>query len=217
MSLEFMIPSVFERYFIIHENFGIIDDYPFVDLPEGASEQEQENRYKLERSYVLLLRNSRNPDSLYRPVSLKELAFRFKTNFAVDIFDHIKRSPGIMPLWNLTVENLSRFIQLAGNQETLCLYIEDFLRYPKGWPDKRDEEARDRTEIEEIQEYFNFQERSGMDACSYLFRKGHPWCLATFENFPHFILGCDNKTAEQIVSVDGLEYFEVSGEYRYSS
>ena len=52
-------------------------------------------------------------------------------------------------------------------------------------------------------------------AIGYLFKKGHSWCLSTFEDFPHFISGCDNKTAEQLALVDGLEYFEISGDFRY--
>jgi hypothetical protein len=212
MRLEFMIPGVFERYFLIHENYGIIDEYPFTELPEGTSEQEQEKRYKLERSYVLLLRNSRNPDSLYRPISLKELAGRFNTQYSADMLDVIKGSPGLSPLWERTADIIKRFIQLVGKQEPLFLYIHDYFRFPKGWPDKRDEETKERTEIEDIQEYINFLEKSGMDACSYLFGKEHPWCLATFEDFPHFILGCENEIAEQLTLVDGLEYFEISGE-----
>src|SRR5450432_2301656 len=108
LSLELMIPRVFERYFLFHENYGIIDEYPFDDLPNEATEQEQENRYKLERSYVLLLRNSRNSDSLYRPVSLRELAVRLKAEYSVDMLDHIKYSPGIKPIWDRTVENLNK-------------------------------------------------------------------------------------------------------------
>ncbi len=212
LSLEFMIPKVFERYFLFHVNYGIIDAYPFDNLPEEASEQEQENRYKLEQSYVLLLRNSRNPDSLFKPVSLKELAVRLKTEYFVDMIDHIKYSLGISPLWDRTIENLKKFIEHTRKQERLYLYIADYYRYPKAWPDKRDEETKERTEIDDIQEYIKFQEKSGMDACSYLFGKEHPWCLTTFEDFPHFILGCDNETAAQLASVDGLEYFEISGE-----
>jgi hypothetical protein len=212
LSLEFMIPKEFDRYFLIHENCGIIDDYPFSDPPERASEQEQENQFKHERYYELLMRNSRNLESLYRPISMKELAVRFKTVYSVDMLDTIKYSRGISTLWDRTTENLKKFIQHAGNHERLCLYIADYRRFPKGWPDARDEETKERNEIGDIQEYISFQERSGMDACSYLFRKGHPWCLATFEDFPHFILGCDDETAKKLALVDGLEHFEISGE-----
>jgi len=210
LSLEFMIPKEFDKYFLIHENCGIIDEYPFGDLHVGAGEQQQENRYKLERYYDLLLRNSGNLERLYRPISMKELAVRFKTDYSVHMLDAIKYSQGISTLWDRTVENLKKFIQHVRNQERLNLYVADYHRYPKAWPDERDEETKERTEIEDIQQYIDFQEKSSKDACSYLFEKDHSWCLATFEDFPHFILGCDNETANQLALVDGLEYFETT-------
>ena len=212
-TLEFKMPAVFERYFLIFDNYGILEDYPFDKLPEGASEQEQENRYKLERSFELKLRNSFRPLSFYKPVSLRELATLLHTDYGVDMFDHLKLSGGFMALWNLTVENLTRFIEIVRQEEPLCFYIADYGRYPKGFPHKRDEDAREKNEITDLSEYFKFQERSGMDACTYLFRKARPWCLATFEDLRVFILGCDQQTAEKLSMVEGLEYFEIPADY----
>jgi hypothetical protein len=220
LSLRYIIPDLFERYFFIHNNYGILDEYPFGDAPEGSSEQEQENRYQLQRQHVLLLRNSRNAESLYRPISLKELAVRFNTDYSVDMLDFIKEGlPGLLMLSNRTLDNIEKFIELVQKQEPLFMYIDDYYRFQFGKLDEEEEyiKTKGRIEIINVNVYIEFQKKSGFDSCSYLFRKGHPWCLATFEDFPHFILGCDNETSEKLALVDGLEYFETTIDYRLLS
>ena len=100
MSMEFIIPRVFERYFLIHENYGIIDEFPFNDSETNTTIEDLDKRHELERHYELLLRDSRDRESLYRPITLRELATRFHTDYSADMLKNIKDTPGIWPLKN---------------------------------------------------------------------------------------------------------------------
>ncbi len=106
LSLRFIIPGVFKRYFLLHHNYGIIDNFPFDEYPEDKSNAEDLNkRHEIEHQYDLFLRNNRHSESLYRPISLKELAVRFQTEYGVDLIEHIKNTPGISSLFEKTLGN----------------------------------------------------------------------------------------------------------------
>ena len=215
MSIEFIIPRVFERYFLIHENYGIIDEFPFDDYPESNTTIEDLNRrHELERHYELFLRDSGYRESLYRPLSLRELATRFHTEYSVDMLENIKDTPGIWPLRKRTLEKIESFILIIKKQDPLCLYVSDYYRFNHDDRINDDMQTKEKNEVKDVSYYIDFQLRSNIDSCSYLFPKKHSWCLATFEDFPHFIFGCDTMTTEELTLVEGLEYFETSGEYK---
>jgi hypothetical protein len=94
------------------------------------------------------------------------------------------------------------------------LHVDDYYRFHFGKLDQEDKQTKEKSEVLDVLDYIEFQRKSSFDSCSYLFRNEHPWCLATFEDFPHFILGCDNETADQLALVDGLEYFETTIDYK---
>lgn len=212
LSVEFIIPRVFERYFIIQDNYGIMDDYPFHDLPNGASEQEQEIRYNEERRFVLLLRNSFNPTSLYRKASLKELSERFHLDYNIDLPDHLK-GPGISVLRDRTLENIGSLIHLLKKNEPLWLYVPDYFRFNYDVKNKENY-IKEKNTIEDIDDYIEFQGKSNLDSCSYLFPLDCSWCLATFEDLSTFIFVSDKNSAEELSKIKELEYFEVSENYK---
>jgi hypothetical protein len=125
----------------------------------------------------------------------------------------MKDTPGIAPLIKRTLENVGKFIQHVQNEDSLCLYVVDYYRFSFGEQIGEDKSVKEKNEVE-LLDYINFQKSTSHDSCSYLFRKGHPWCLLTFEDFPHFILGCDSEIAGQLNQIDGLEYFETSRDYK---
>ncbi len=215
MSIEFIIPRVFERYFLIHENYGIIDEFPFDEYPESNMSIEDLNkRHELERYYELFLRDSKDRESLYRPISLKELAARFHVDYSVDLLENIKDTPGIGRLRTSAFEKIELLVNIIKKQDPLYLYVEDFYRFDYYKRSSKDPQMKEKNEVKEVYDYIDFQFWSNKDSCSYLFPKEHSWCLATFEDFPHSIFGSDTTTAEALSLIEGLEYFETSGEYK---
>ncbi|HEY1869747.1 MAG TPA: hypothetical protein VGG71_01745, partial [Chitinophagaceae bacterium] len=153
LSLEYIIPGVFERYFFLHFNYGIIDDFPFDDYPEGKTDISDINkRVEIERRYGLFLRSRWSesmlkpvtmeelkmglyPDQeqrLYRAITLKELAATFHTAHSVEMLYEMKDTPGIAPLIKRTLENVGKFIQHVQNEDSLCLYVVDYYRFSFG-------------------------------------------------------------------------------------
>jgi hypothetical protein len=215
LSIEFIIPRVFERYFLIHENYGIIDEFPFDDYPANNAKIEDLNkRHELERYYEIFLRDSKDRESLYRPITLKELAARFHADYSVDMLENIKDTPGIWPLREKTSERIEHLINIVKKQDPLYLYVSDYYRFNLDHRINEDMQMKEKNELKDVSEYIDFQFRSNKDSCSYLFPYGHSWCLATFEDFPHFIFGCDSTTAEKLSLVNELEYFETTQDYK---
>jgi hypothetical protein len=214
MSVEFIIPVIFDCYFIIHKNYGIIDEFPFDEYPENNTDLGDLNkRHEIERYFELFLRDSKDRESLYRPLSLKELAVRFNTEYHVDMFEKIKDTPGIWPLRKKTFEKIASLLFRIKKQDPLCFYINDYYRFNFDVHHSEDKQTMEKSELEYIPDYIEFQWKSNFDSCSYLFPKDHLWCLATFEDLSDFIFACDDKTAEELSNVEGLEYFKISRDY----
>lgn len=203
IAVKSIVPSVFNRYFIIGGCYGIIDEFPFDDYPDDTDSIENLNkRHNIERRFNLFL--NYESEELYRPVSIKGLAQIFGVEYSRHTLEHIKGTPGVSSLYNRSLQNLYRLVATLIAQP--ChLYIEDIYRSGKdiykGFSLKN--------RINSADEYMHFIKEVGTDYCSYLFPAGHGWCLISYEDVENLILACDEGTACILPGIEGLEVFEV--------
>lgn len=206
LAVSNIVPTVFDRYFIVENNYGIIDEFPFDDYPEHTQSIENLNkRHNIERQYGLFLNN--DTEHLYRPLSIKDIAARFDVPYSRDSINTIKQTPGIRCLGIASRQNLIKLVELLVTTECY-LFIRDINRYGlqegNGYSQKNI--------IGNSSEYLNFVNTVGLDYCSYLFPKVNTWCLSTYEDVDNLILSCNDETADVLTSVGDLEYFEVHPE-----
>lgn len=201
LVLSSLLPSVFDRYFIIEQNYGIIDDFPFDEYPEDKEQIASLNkRHDIERQFGLFL-NYDNED-LYRPVSIRELASIFNVKYSKDTVSEIKPTPGVACLPGKSRAIFERLVTLLVDGECR-LYIQDAHRYPTSV------KYAQKNTILSGDDYMSFVDEMGLDYCSYLFPVDRQWCLVSFEDVDNPVLTCNDKIAAQLPGIEGLEYFEI--------
>jgi len=206
LAVETVFPPVFERYFVVEHAYGIIDDFPFDDYPEDTDSIDNLNkRHNIERAFNLFLNYESEP--LYRPISIKELAKKFGVEYSRRTLELIRPTAGISVLYHRSLDILLRLVNHLLTAPSY-LYIEDVYRYGmesyKGFTLKN--------EIPDAEHYMHFIKEAGTDFCSYLFPRGHNWCLASHEDVDKLTLACNNDIAEAVLTVEELEFFEVAPE-----
>lgn len=203
LAVNTVLPPVFERYFVVGNAYGIIDNFPFDEYPLDTDSLESLNkRHNIERSFNLFL--NYESEELYRQVSIKELAQRFGVEYSMHTLEYISATPGISILYNRSLDVLSRLVSTLVTSPCY-LYVEDIDRYGiepyKGFAFKND--------IPNADYYLRFVKEVGTDFCSYLFPRGHNWCLASYEDVDKLILACNFDIEFVVKGIENLEAFEV--------
>lgn len=202
-----IIPDQFEQYYIIEWNYGIIKNFPFGEYPDDSSDIELLNKqHEIKKAFGLFLNN--DTDHLFEPITIKELAERFKIPYSVDTVNELPYTPGISTLSNKTKDNLHAIVKFVADTFLLNLYVDDLYRFPIS------DITKDKSRMS-AEEYVSFvMEDIGRDSCSYLFPDDHAWCFVTTEDYPCIVFATNSKNSKKLASVDSLEYFEVDRSYQ---
>lgn len=205
-----IVPDMFEKYFIIEWNYGIIKSFPFDEYPEDSSDIKDLNKQvAIKKAFGLFLNN--RTDHLYEPITIKELADRYNIPYTISTVNDIPYTPGISTLSHKTRENLNALVRSLANIELLNLYIDDLYRFPVS------DFTSDKSPIY-ASEYVPFlMDDIGGDSCSYLFPDSRDWCFITVEDFHCVILGVNSKDVQKVFSINSLEHFEVDKTYELFS
>ena len=161
-KIEDFIPDVFDCYFELHWDIGIIDDFPFDEFPEKNETIEETNaRIKIEKKFNLF--SNQRKESLYRQISLSELAERFNLPYSRKIIYQIKDTPGVSILEKSSNLNLKESIERLSKGQNLNLFVEDISRWPF------DENPKQEYKNISLEEYFKLQNSFSFDFGTFLF------------------------------------------------
>jgi hypothetical protein len=201
-----IIPNMFDEYFLIHWNIGIVDKFPFELYPENNETIEDTNsRIRIEKEYGLFL--NPNSENLFRQTTLKEVAKKFNVEYDYEVLSNIKRTPAIKILSEISLKNLRNGISSIVNNQALNLYVEDFYRY------HTDEKVSNEFIDINLNDYFKWQNNFGFDFCTYLFPEERNWCITTFEDMD-MLLCIKKELSTQIVDTFKVEFFEIGYEQK---
>jgi hypothetical protein len=193
------IPDFFESKFIVHWDFGIIENFPFDKYPSGKETIEEINkRVKIEQEFNVLLKN----EKLYKPISIKDLANRFNVPFSHKTTNLIPDTPGTLCLDELSLTKLKDSLKRLSENEKLNLLIYDSEEYNYHTDLKKEYIDIDLGKYFEIQEMFGFQ----LETC--LFLENLNWCLTTAED-TSMLLGCKKELESEIQKKMTLELFKI--------
>lgn len=196
--LSSIVPLVFDRYFIIEHNYGIIDDFPFDAYPDDTQDIDNLNkRHNIERQFGLFLNYNRA--HLYRPISIKAIAERFGVPYSKDTLSLIKHTAGIEYLHERSMEHLLQLLQTLISAQCY-LYIHDIEGYYPQFDEKN--------VIDSAEQGFQFINEI-RDSYGYLFSYDRSWCIIVNEKMQHFVLACNNSVIPKLAAIEGLEYFEI--------
>lgn len=198
------VPEIFESKFIVHWVYGIIEKFPFKEYPLQTETFEDINkRVKIEQEFNVLLKK----EELYKPISIKDLAERFKVSYSHKTTDLIPETPGVHYLDNFSISKLKESLKrLIGNSK-LNLLIFD-AEYHQHHKDLKEEYTDiDLEKYFEIQKIFSFE----LDTC--LFTDNLDWCIITAEDIP-MLLGCKKELESEIKQKISLELFQMENEQK---
>jgi hypothetical protein len=205
------LPRIFDQYFLIGWNWGIIENFPFDEFPEASITIAQINeRVSILRRFGLFLCD--DAAHLYTPVSIKALAERFQVPYSINTLNHIKKTPGITGLSGRTAETLLQLVTALAAHEPLFLYLADDSSSFLTWEPHFGTE----NQIQQASDYIRFLELSGFDETAYLFPQNKDWCLVTIEGYEHIILAINRNKTAALQLAGNLEYFETGHQLRCS-
>ena len=206
-DLHDILPPIFEHYFLLESNYGIIDGFPFEDYPNDADSIPHLNkRHAIERLHGLFL--NYNSEPLYRPIAIQQIATLFSVPYDVSTLTTIKQTPGITLLPKRTKQVLAALVSELLHDNDGRLYVHDYARY--SCIDGIDFEQK--SIIRTAAQYMQLQETLGFDSWSYLSVANKDWCLVTVEDYPYLILGCQDNILPVLKKTAHLEYFRTTGE-----
>tara|TARA_R110002049_G_C8947215_1_gene545571 strand:+ start:74 stop:751 length:678 start_codon:yes stop_codon:yes gene_type:complete len=196
---ENYIPDFFELKYLIHWDYGIIDNFPFDKYPlENGTFEEMNKRVRIEQEFNVLLKE----EKFYKQISILELAKRFNVTFSHKTIDLIPETPGVSVLDNLSIAKLKKSLKLLSKKDKLNLLIFDAGYHKRHFDFKEKYINIDLEKYFEIQDIFSFQ----LDTC--LFPDNRDWCLITAEEVP-ILFGCKKEIENEIINKFALELFEL--------
>ena len=197
---ENYVPEIFESKFIVHWIYGIIENFPFEKYPlKNETLADINKRVKIEQEFNVLLKK----EELYKQISIKYLAEKFKVKYSQKTVELIPENPGIHYLYNLSISKLKESLKGITGNSKLNLLIYESEEYDYYTADLKKEYANITLEkYFEIQELYGF----GLDTC--LFEENLNWCLTTAEEAP-ILLGCKKELESEIKQKISLELFKV--------
>ena len=196
------VPEFFESKFIVHWDYGIIENFPFDKYPLQTETLEEINtRVKIEQEYNVLLKD----EKLYKKISITDLANRFNVPFSHKTTNLIPETPGTSFLDNLSLSKLKESLKKLSENSQLNLLIYDSEDY-----NYHTDLKKEYINIE-LEKYFELQEMFGFQLETCLFSENLDWCLTTAEEAP-MLLGCKNEMESEIKQKMDLELFKVENE-----
>ena len=196
------MPDLFESKFIVHWDYGIIENFPFDKYPlKNETLEEINERVKIEQEFNVLLKD----EKLYKPISIVDLANRFNVPFSHKTTNLIPETPGTAFLDNLSLSKLKESLKKLSENTQLNLLIYDSDEY-----NNHSDLKKEYINIE-LEKYFDLQEMFGFQLETCLFSKKLDWCLTTAEEAP-ILLGCKTEMESEIKQKLSLELFKVEDE-----
>jgi hypothetical protein len=209
------VPDIFDDYFLLPWNYGIIENFPFNDYPEtNSSISDLNKQISIKRHFDLFLKDIYHDDSvekLFKKISLKEIALRFNVSYTADLIKKVKSTPGLSPLPLLTKQTIKKLIESIHQHSNLYLFVADYERYSVVL--EEDLPISDENLITEISLYIKFQDKTAFDSTSYLFSSERNWCLITVEDLDHFILCAGNQIVDRLNLAKDFELFKINYNY----
>lgn len=200
ISYQQEIPKIFDHYFMVHFNVGIIDGFPFNEFPANDFTIEGINK-KIEINKKFNLFLNHDDESLFRLTSIKELAEIFDLPYEKNLLNEFNNYTGIKILYEQSYKNLKNSVQNLSANNEIHLFIQDLENRWNG----------DDIKIENLnispEKYIEYQQKFQLDFCTYLFPSELNWCLITLEDSP-VIFACDDP--KLINLFDGLELFKLN-------
>ena len=196
------VPEFFESKFIVHWDYGIIENFPFDKYPlKNETLEEINKRVKIEQEFNVLLKD----EKLYKPISIIDLANRFNVPFSHKTTNLIPETPGTSFLDSLSLSKLKESLKRLSENSQLNLLIYDSEEYNYHTDLKKENRNIEIEKYFELQEMFAFQ----LETC--LFSENLEWCLTTAEEAP-MLLGCKKELESEIKKKMDLELFKVENE-----
>ncbi|MCK8520417.1 hypothetical protein M0D21_02495 [Aquimarina sp. D1M17] len=196
------VPDFFESKFIVHWDYGIIENFPFDKYPlKNETLEEINKRVKIEQEFNVLLKD----EKLYKPISIKKLADRFNVPYSHKTTNLIPETPGTSFLDNLSLSKLKDSLKRLSENTKLNLLIYDSEEYNYQTDLEKEYIDIDLGKYFELQEMFGFQ----LETC--LFSENLEWCLTTAEDAP-MLLGCKKEMESEIKKKMELVLFKVDNE-----
>jgi hypothetical protein len=196
------IPKQFNSKFIVHWDFGIIDNFPFEKYPlQNETLEDMNKRVKIEQELNILLKDEKK----YKSISIIDIANRFKVPYSHKTTTLIPETPGVILLENLTLLKLRQSIEKLTEHSTLNLLIYDFEYHRHHFDLKKEYRNITLDKYFEIQEIFSFE----LDTC--LFSENLDWCITTAEDTA-ILLGCKKENETTIKQKMNLELFKIENE-----
>ena len=200
---KYYIPAFFETKFIVHLVYGIIENFPFNKYPlKNETFEEMNKRVRIEKEFNVLLKK----EELYKPISIKKLADKFKVEYSQKTVELIPETPGIQYLDNLSMRKLKESLKRISQKSNLNLLIFENEEYNYYTADLQ----KEYTNIT-LEKYFEIQESYSFLLDTILFEENLKWCLTTAENAP-ILLGCKKELESEIEKRISLELFKVENE-----
>lgn len=202
-----VVPDVFDKYIVIENNYGIIDDFPFDEYPADTDSIHNLNkRHAIEREFGLFLK--RDTEHLYRPITIKEIAEKFNVPYSRHTIDYIPDTAGVGIMSRISDENYKKLVHKLITSECYLFSYDpyfgindhDIKALKIGIPPK--------AIINNATEYISLLGKL-CNRDSYLFPASRNWCLITYEWVHNVILACNNEVADKIRGNHELELFEV--------
>jgi len=120
------VPEFFESKFIVHWDYGIIENFPFDKYPLKTETLEEINtRVKIEQEFNVLLKD----EKLYKKISITDLANIFNVPFSHKTTNLIPETPGTSFLDNLSLSKLKESLKRLSENSQLNLLIYDSEDY----------------------------------------------------------------------------------------
>lgn len=197
------IPEFFDLKFIIHKVYGIIENFPFDKYPlKNETFEDINKRVKIEQKFNVLLKK----EELYNPLSIEDLAHKFKIAHSHKTVNLIPDTPGVYCLDNLSLDKLKESMQVLTGNSKLNLLIFESEEYHYYTNDLQ----KEYTNIS-LKEYFEIHDLYGFQLDTCLFEENLNWCLITSEQAP-ILLGCKKEMESEIKQKISLEIFKVENE-----
>lgn len=198
-SYQQEIPKIFDHYFMVHFNVGIIDDFPFDEFPANDFTIEGINK-KIEINKKFNLFLNQDDETLFRLTSIKELSQMFDLPYEYNLLNEFHNYTGIKVLHEISYENLEKSVQNLSAKKEINFFIQD-LEYRWNSDDIEKENLNISPE-----KYLEYQRDFHLDFCTFLFPDNLDWCLITNEDSPVIFASNDPKLLE---CFKGLELFKM--------
>jgi hypothetical protein len=193
------IPDFFELKFIVHWDYGIIENFPFDEYPlKNETIEDINKRVKIEQEFNVLLKD----EKLYKRISIVDLASRFNVPYSHKTTNLIPETPGTSYLDNLSLSKLKESLKRLSDNSQMNLLIYDSEEYNYHTDLKK--EYRNI----ELEKYFELQEMFGFQLESCLFIENLDWCLTTAEGAP-MLWACKKEMESEIKKKMTLDLFKV--------